>query len=159
MEDISNYNKLRLDSEEFYSHVGKIFSPCFKDNVYFNSEGFNHIVFKNPRSERDKNSQILRFKLLPIAVKLIDISTTYQEYEQTLVEFKTKIYKKRTKRTKLVRYWGIIAILEGRKIKVIVRKIGEEGNLHFWSVIPAWVTNKYRDIKLFTTMKGRPEED
>lgn len=58
-----------------------------------------------------------------------------------------------------MRYWGIIAIIEGRKIKVIIRKIGEEGSLHFWSIVPAWVTNKYRDIKLFSTMKGSPEYD
>jgi len=46
-----------------------------------------------------------------------------------------------------VRYWGIIAIIEGRKIKVIIRKIGDNGALHFWSVVPAWTTNRYRDIE------------
>lgn len=60
---------------------------------------------------------------------------------------------------KPVRYWGIIAITEGRKIKVILRKIGDNGQLHFWSIVPAWTTNKYRDMKLFSTMKGNPDED
>ena len=59
----------------------------------------------------------------------------------------------------MVKYWGIIAIISGQKIKVIVRKIGNNGSLHFWSVIPAWTTNKYRDTKFFTTMNGCPEED
>ncbi len=31
--------------------------------------------------------------------------------------------------------------------------------LHFWSIVPDWVTNKYRDIKFYTTMKGKPDED
>jgi len=62
-------------------------------------------------------------------------------------------------KNKIVKYWGIIAIIDGQKIKVIIRKIGDNGFLHFWSIIPAWTTNKYRDTKFFTTMKGRPEED
>ena len=67
--------------------------------------------------------------------------------------------KKRIKKTKAVRYWGIIAIVDGRKIKVIIRKVGDDGRMHFWSIVPAWVTNKFRDTKLFSTMKGSPEED
>jgi len=62
-------------------------------------------------------------------------------------------------KSKVVKYWGIIAIIDGRKIKVIIRKIGDMGNLHFWSIVPSWITNKYRDTKLFTTMKGNPEEN
>ena len=68
-------------------------------------------------------------------------------------------YKKIIKKTRPVKYWGIIAIIDGRKIKVILRNVGENGNIHFWSIVPAWVTNRYRDIKLFSTMKGNPEED
>ncbi len=94
-----------------------------------------------------------------MAVKLIELSTTYQEYEMTLKEFEVKSYKKKVRKSKPVKYWGIIAIVDGRKIKVILRKIGDNGQLHFWSVVPAWITNKYRDMKLFSTMKGNPEED
>ena|SRR3989344_7234717 len=159
MQDISNYEKLKEDAERFYRGIGNIFSPAFKENIYFSSEGFNHIVFKSPRTERERPSQILRFKLLPLAAKLIRDSTTYQEFEETLKEFEVKSFKKRIKKSKPVKYWGIIAIVEGRKIKVIIRKIGDDGTMHFWSIVPAWVTNKYRDIKFFTTMKGNPDED
>lgn len=159
MEDISNYEKLREDAQKFYSRINSVFSPAFKDKIYFNSEGFNHIVFKNPRTERERPSQILRFKLLPLAVKLIAESTTFQEFEETIKEFEVKSYKKKIRKSSPVKYWGIIAIIEGRKIKIIVRKIGDNGAMHFWSIVPAWVTNKYRDTKFFTTMKGDPEED
>ena len=74
-------------------------------------------------------------------------------------EFEIKSFKKRVKKNKSVKYWGIIAIVSGRKIKVILRKIGDNGSVHFWSLVPAWVTNKHRDIRLFSTMKGNPEED
>ncbi|MEK7531698.1 MAG: hypothetical protein AAB545_02095 [Patescibacteria group bacterium] len=159
MNDISNYEKLKADAQKFYSSKGRMFSPALNDYIHFPAEGFNHLVYKGAHSEREKSSQTLRFKLLPLALKLIELSTTYQEFEETIKEFEVKSYKKRIKKTKPVRYWGIIAIIEGRKIKVIIRKIGDNGAMHFWSVVPAWVTNKYRDIRLFSTMKGNPEED
>jgi hypothetical protein len=159
MEDFSNYEKLKEDAVNFYHHIGKVNSPVLEQDIYFTAEGFNHIIFTNSRSERERSSQILRFKLLALAVKLVKISTTYQEFEETLKEFTVRSYKKRINKTRSVKYWGIIAIIDGRKIKVILRKIGDNGNIHFWSIVPAWVTNKYRDIKLFSTMKGNPEED
>jgi len=159
MEDLSNYEKLREDAQKFYGEIGSVFSPIFKEKVYFNAEGFNHIIYKSPRTERERPSQILRFKLLPLAVKLIEESTTFQEFEETIKEFDTESYKQKTKKSKPVKYWGIIAIVDGRKIKVITRKIGDNGCMHFWSIVPAWVTNKYRDTKFFTMMKGNPDED
>lgn len=159
MEDFSNYEKLKEDTQNFYNGIGRIHSPAFNQEIHFSAEGFNHIVFKRAHSERERPSQILRFKLLPLAVKLIKISTTYQEVEETIKEFEVKRFKKKVRKSCPVKYWGIIAIIDGRKIKVIIRKIGDNGNLHFWSIVPAWVTNKYRDGKLFSTMKGDPEED
>lgn len=158
MEDLSNYDNLRESAQKFYSEIGNVFSPALKEKIYFLSEGFNHIIFKSHRRERERPSQILRFKLLPLAVTLLKESTTYQEFEETLKEFDAKSYKKRIRKSKSVKYWGIIAIIDGRKIKVIVRKIGD-GAMHFWSIVPAWVTNTYRDTKFFTTMKGNPDED
>ena len=155
MEDLSNYEKLKEDAQRFYNSIRKVFSPAFNQEICFNAEGFNHIIFKGARSERERPSQILRFKLLSLAQKLVKISTTYQELEETLKEFRVKSYKK----TKSVKYWGIIAIIDSRKIKVIIRKIGDDGMMHFWSIVPAWTTNKYRDTRFFTTMKGSPEED
>jgi hypothetical protein len=127
--------------------------------VGFSSDGFSHIIFKNSRSERERRSQILRFKLLPLAIRLIGLSTTYQEYEKSLTKIMIKRHKKQVVANKTIRYWGIIAIIDGQKIKVILRIIGDNGTAHFWSIIPAWTTNKYRDIKFFTTMKGCAAED
>ena len=158
MDDISNYEKLREDAQSFYNDIGTIFCPLFKEKVYFNSEGFNHIVYNNPRSERERSSQIMRFKLLPLVCELIKITTTFQEFEESVKEVVVKSHKKKIKKSKAVKYWGIIAIIKGRKIKVILRKIGN-GSIHFWSIVPAWTTNKHRDIKFITTMKGNPEED
>ncbi|MEI7690835.1 MAG: hypothetical protein WCI63_04410 [bacterium] len=151
--------KSMQNAQNLYNVTRPIFCPALNEEVYFTAEGFNHIIFKGSRSERERPSQIMRFKLLNRALKLIGLSTTYQEYEETIEEFEVKSYKHKIKKTKSVKYWGIIAITDGRKIKVILRKIGDNGQLHFWSIVPAWTTNKYRDIKFVSTMKGNPDED
>ncbi|CAK0743860.1 conserved hypothetical protein [Azospirillaceae bacterium] len=159
MDEISNYHTIRESARNLYHKTAPILSPALNEQVYFTAEGFNHIVFKGSRTEREKSTQILRFKLLSRALKLIGLSTTYQEYEETIKECDVKRYKKNVKKLRPITYWGIIAIVDGRKIKVILRKIVDNRNIHFWSIVPAWVTNKYRDARFFSTMKGRPEED
>ena len=159
MEDISNYEKIKEDSKRFYDQIDKIVCPVFNQEIFFTSEGFNHLVYKNDRRERDKKVQIMKFKLLHLAKKLVSLTTTFQEYEESLQEFRVKKFKNAVQETKVVKYWGIIAIIENKKFKVIIRKVGDNGQLTFWSVIPGWITNYHRDIKLISTMKGNPNED
>lgn len=159
MENLSDYQKIKEAAQELYNNINSVFSPALGEKVAFSAEGFSHIIFKNHHSMREESSQILRFRLLSLAKKLIGLSTTHQEFEESLKEVLVKKYKKKTRESRMVKYWGIIAIIDKQKIKVIVRKIGNNGSLHFWSVIPAWTTNKYRDTRFFTTMKGCPEED
>lgn len=159
MEKFDEYQDQRNNAQDFYNSINSVFSPVLQSKIIFPAEGFNHLVFKNARSEREKSSQLLRFKLLPLAKKLIEISTTYQEYEEIVGEFIFKKHKKKVKESRMARYWGLIAIINNQKIKVIIRKIGDNGSFHFWSVIPAWTTNKFRDTKFYTTMKGCPQED
>lgn len=52
-------------------------------------------------------------------------------------------------------FFGFIAIINNWKIKVIVKKMGQEEPF-FWSVIPNWVTSPKRD-KIF--YGGSLEED
>jgi len=144
--------------QELYAVTKPVRSPALNEDVRFPAEGFNHIIFKSGRHERERESQIMRFKLLPRAIRLIAHANTFQEFEESTKDVEVKTHKRREMRNKIAFYWGIIAIFEGRKIKVILRKIGN-GQLHFWSIVPAWTTNKYRDAKFVTTMKGHPEED
>lgn len=158
MADISNYEKIRKDAEQYYRSLAEITCPALQETVFFSSGGFNHIVYKNHRNERDRSSQIMRFKLLARAEHLIRLTTTYQEHEETIQQVHVKKHKQKVCIAKPVHYWGLIAIIDNRKIKVILRKVGN-GHLCFWSIVPAWVTNKIRDQKYISTMKGNPEED
>ena len=156
--DISNYEKLRQDAENYYKKVGKTFCPAFKEFVYFNAEGFNHLVYKGDRTERSKEIQVLKFNLLGNARKLVEMATTFQEYDEEIREVVVKKFKRKERESRVFKYWGLIAIMGTWKIKVIIRQIGN-GQKHFWSVIPNWTTNKYRDLKLLNRMKGNPAED
>lgn len=158
MEETSDYERQKATAQDIYAGAKPVLSPALGERVSFTAEGFNHIVFKGSRSERERSSQFMRFKLLPRAIRLIGHANTFQEFEEKSREYEVKVREKRRLKTKLVSYWGIIAIFEKRKIKVILRKIGN-GKLHFWSIVPAWTTNKHRDIKFVSTMKGDPETD
>jgi len=102
MSDISNYEKIKEDARNLYSRVNRAHCPAFPAEISFGAEGFNHLIYKGERNERDRSVQIMKFKLVPLAIKLIKLTTTYQEYEETLQEVSVMKYKKRTKESKVV---------------------------------------------------------
>ncbi len=153
MQDISNYKKIKENAENFYKKIGRINCPAlYNETVYFNSEGFNHLVYKK-KAERSKNDQVTKFKLLPIAKEIVSISTTFQEYDEGLIEITRKRFKKRVKETALVKYWGLVAIIKNKKVKVIMRQVSN-GQKHFFSVIPAWTISHYNNTRIISTAKG-----
>lgn len=135
-----------------------MYCPALDEKVHFTAEGFNHLVFSRKKVQRDHSVQVARFRLLESAIRLIGLTSTHQEFEETNKSMEVKWQKKRMIRSVPIRYWGIIAIVQNRKIRVVLRKVGT-GNIHFWSVMPDWITTKRRDIKFMTTMRGNPEED
>jgi hypothetical protein len=140
-----NFLDLLRRKKEIYNTFEKVLSPALSCEVFFNSKGFNHITFKNNRNPRTIGDQINRLLIINTAYELIQHSNTFQEYEKIIVaEEKTK------------EYWGIIAIYKNTKLKVILRKIGN-GNVHFWSVIPAHTTSEKRDGNF--KMKGDANSD
>jgi len=157
MEDNKDYVKIKQQAEEFYKRIGKIKCSALNDLVYFNSEGFNHLIFKN-KSERTQKEQIVKFRFLDIAKEIIEISTTYQEYDEGLIEVVVKNYGKKSKKVSMVKYWGLVAIIRGCRVKAIVRQVGN-GNKHFWSVMPTWGINHYRETKIISKSKGNLSED
>lgn len=136
-----DYGLARAEAREYYRTIGAIFSPALQERIRFSDHGFRHILFKKGRAGRRKGQQVRRFSLLPLVVELVGLSTTHQEFETAIETHRGK--------NKTVHYWGVIAILRGEKIKVVIRKIGENGIMHFWSIIPDFQTNHRRDEKLF----------
>lgn len=153
-----SYEEKREVAEFYYQSLGPINCPAIGEEIHFVfSEGFHHIVYKSKGSLRPQKDQIMRFSLLKRAVQLVSLTTTIQEFEEMTQSVMIKMNKEKINEYRLVKYWGLIAIIDNRKIKVVLRKIGN-GATQFWSVIPAWTTSAKRDVK-FKTMRGDPEID
>ena len=105
MQDVSNYKKIRQDAQNFYQKIGAVHCPAINNElVHFAAEGFNHLVYKGKRCERNRDAQIMKFKLLPKAKALLTIATTYQEYDESLIEIRRERFKKTVQETVPVRY-------------------------------------------------------
>ena len=142
-----------------YKKVKSVFCPYLNTDVVFSSSGFRHLIYKNQYVKRDEQTQLFRFKLLAKASKLLKITTTVQEQDSYKSTIEVKEFGERVKRTKVMQYYGFIAIIDGWKVKVIVKKIGN-GEPFFWSIIPNWVTNKKRDLgKKYINFSGNLESD
>jgi len=142
-----------------YKKIRQVFCPYLKTNVIFNSNGFRHLIHKNKSKKRDERTQLFRFKLLHLAPKLIRLTSTLQEEDSYISLISVKDHRKNLNRKKKVQYLGFIAIIDGWKIKVIVKKIGK-GEYFFWSIIPNWITSNKRDKgKKYINFSGDLESD
>ena len=119
MNEVSEYETLKSETQELYAVTKPVRFPALGEEVRFTAEGFNHIIFKRGRHERERESQIMRFKLLPRAIRLIAHANTFQEFEETTQNFSVKSRKRREMRSKAVLYWGVIAIFDGIGDEVI----------------------------------------
>lgn len=156
---MKNYHKIKNRAYQEYKAIRQVRCPYLKQEVTFNSAGFRHLIYKGGHIKRDPSTQMLRFRLIQKAAALLAITTTIQEEDLYKSRIDVKKRDRRIKQTKEILYLGFIAIIDGWKIKVIVKKIGG-GNYFFWSVIPNWMTNKKRDKgKRYVNFTGNLEAD
>ncbi|KKP46437.1 MAG: hypothetical protein UR39_C0016G0008 [Candidatus Woesebacteria bacterium GW2011_GWA1_33_30] len=122
---------LKGAAKDFFKKNKYVYSPTFrKEKIFLNSKGINHLFYKGSRSGRNLKEVQTRIKLLPRAITLLKLMPIAQE-EDFYIQDKVK-YK----------FWAFEGVVKGKKIKVIVRQIGN-GNKHFWSVIPSWRKNRF----------------
>ena len=133
--DAAYFNERREKARAVYGAQRNVYNPYLKNQVVLNSDGFHHLQF-SARREREKQEQLLKFSLLPLALVIIKNSGTLQEYRKGPVAIGKK-GKDGLMPTKTVEYWGFVAIVgkNNIKIKTILRRVGD-GNIIFWSVMP-----------------------
>jgi hypothetical protein len=143
--DEKEFGQLKERVRREYSALGEIRCPYFNENVHFPAEGFYHILYKGSAypKERDPKSQIMRLKLFRLAPRLLGLTKTLQDFYVEKQFIPVKVNKRKVKILKEVSYWGFIAIIDERRIKVIVKQVGN-GNKKFWSIIPNWGSKKTR---------------
>ena len=121
--------ELKQHAAAFFKKHRSVLCPAFpKEKIAFNSKGLSHVFYKGAGkiSARSVQESEVRVNLLPHAFKILKRMPLPQE-ESSMVD----------NAGRLCRYWAFEAVVDDRRVKVIVRQIGN-GNKHFWSVIPAW---------------------
>lgn len=113
----SDLARLNQKYWEIYNKWGKVLCPALKKNVHFTNKGWQHIQQDKSRTGVEKEK---RLNLLLDAKHIIETTTFYQEkrfqpYRGTFHE-----------------HYGIIALYNGRKIKVVL--IEDRGQIDYLSV-------------------------
>jgi len=133
------FKRTREEAEKQYKQIKTVWCPYLQSKVHFNSEGFEHLLFKSWNRTRSRVDQYVRLRLFPIAVKIIRKSHTLQEYDECRMFVRQKINSRWENRAKMVRYYVFIAIDKDRnvRLKVIIKEI-EGGSKFFYSLYPSW---------------------
>ena len=139
------FERVRADAETRYKCIGSLYCPYLDDNVHFNAEGFEHLLFKNRHRPRRTAEQFTRLRLLPLAEETIKKSHTLQEYDRQVAIVRLQSAGRWNKSPKWVHYYVFIALVRPRiRIKVVVREI-EGGKKQFYSLFPSWKVEKAVD--------------
>lgn len=129
--DLTEQQDYKEQIERLFKAAKDVHCPAFDcEKIVFNAKGINHLIFKGNRSRREESRILTNIRLLPLAIKVLRNTSFWQEenlYPKDGVEY---------------RFWCFEAVVENRRIKVIVRQVGQ-GNKHFWSVIPAWRRDRF----------------
>jgi hypothetical protein len=87
MSSKEEFDKLKKETEEKYKEIKEIYSPALKSKIIFNSDGFHHLRYNQSRSERNKNIQKNKLQCFNDAVKILEKSTTIQEYRKSYLSY------------------------------------------------------------------------
>ena len=121
----NSYRKIYLKSKKYYSEIDSV--PCSALNgkpVYFNKQGFQHLIRKGKRYRKPAEI-IRRLRLLPFAVQAVQTAKKTYRYEilqrqQSTAHFWTLREK--------IHYQSRVTTL-----RIIIRKLND-GHIHFFSV-------------------------
>ena len=139
--DEIDFESTKNAAETFYSTVGQIYCPYFKEMIAFNAKGLRHLKFKSDQVARTQEDQYARLKLLKFAPTIIQDSKTLQGICE-IRRFEVQNINSRWDTVlKPVTYYEFIAVIENIRAKVIVKMISG-GQRHFWSIIPYWRIDK-----------------
>lgn len=148
-------NEVKAGAEEYYSTIGDVHCPYFKERVNFNAKGLDHIKFKDWNRARNRSDQYMRLKLLHCATEVISKSNTLQGISKIKSLQRVKTNSRWEEKLKEVTYYMFFAVVGKVRIKVIVKEI-EGGQKYFWSIIPYWHIKAGPGKRL---IEGNPETD
>lgn len=150
------FEKIKLQGENFYKSITEVYSPYFKEKISFNAKGLEHLKFKEKNHARSQDDQYIRLKLLHLAPKILKLSNTIQGFSERKVFELNRSNHRNEKILVDVVYYEFIAVLEKVRVRIIVKKVGISPK-YFWSVIPHWKVDKITGKRKMNY--GNPEDD
>ena len=149
------FARIRQLAAAAYGGFGQIRCPYFDGPVHFNTQGFRHLLFKGWNRSRDQHDQFMRLKHLARAPEIISLSRTVQGIQETHDWQRRRRHGRWERTLTAVSYFEFVAVLEGRRFKVIVKQL-PGGERIFWSLIPYWRQNEQGTRILHD---GQPAQD
>lgn len=132
-----DFVEVKRKAEELYQTFGEVPCPYFKEKIAFNAKGIRHLKFKTDQQARPQTDQYARLKLVHLAPEVLKSSHTLQGVWE-IRRFEMQKMNSRWERVmKNVTLYEFIAVLEGVRVKVIVKQV-QGGEKHFFSIIPFW---------------------
>ena len=148
------FEKVKSIAEAEYKKIGDVQCPFLKTTVSFNAKGLDHLKLKRWNHAREKKDQWVRLKLLHLASEVIKSSHTLQGIDEGNKFERIKINSRWEKKMVRVAYYEFISVLQGCRIRIVVKKI-DDGPAYFWSIVPYWKQGTFGK-KMF---EGNPEVD
>ncbi|MBI5004070.1 hypothetical protein HZC00_03175 [Candidatus Kaiserbacteria bacterium] len=156
MNEIENFDEVATRAEALYRSIEPVRCPYLDEVVHFNAHGLEHLKFKRRGKARSRHDQYMRFKLLHLVPEVLRLSRTLQGVWETKHFERVRVHSRTETTLQQVTFFEFIAIMEKKRVKVIVKQI-ENGERFFWSIIPFWGVDKERgQRKLYA---GNPAED
>jgi len=121
-----SYHALIKEKRTWYKAVNKSFCPILKENVFFTSKGFRHLLYDGLGHARSRKERMYRVGLLPLVIPVLKSTTKVEDYKPP--NFSKPLGK-------MIEFWTLQAVVGKRKtlVTVILRKIGT-GKIHFYSI-------------------------
>lgn len=121
-----SYQELIRERRAWYKIIKKVYCPCLKEDIIFNSKGFYHLRYDSSGKARSKKEQMYKVGLLPLVIPAIRCAKKIYQH--------TNCYSK--KLNKYVEYFSLKEITGKQKttVTVVLRRIGN-GNITFYSVM------------------------
>jgi len=155
--DLEKFDKAKKEAENLYKSIGEVYCPYFKEKISFNAKGLEHIKFINRGQSRSHQDQYIRFRLILLAPQIIQNSHTLQGIsKRNSFEFMNANSRWKTI-MKSATYYEFVAVINGYRVRVILKEVEGGDGKYFWSIIPFWKMDKITGKRIMCS--GKPELD
>jgi len=118
---------LILKAKKQYRKKTKIQCPAFDNEaLIINAFFWTHLELQKNRRQRTFKDISTRLNALDNMIDIVEAIPYYQDY-----------YKGKDKNT-IIHFWTLLATIDDIRYGIVIRKRGNQGNKHIYSIIPNW---------------------